>query len=62
MTIVIIVIIIVTTVIIVAIILTMIVIPRFEEEEEFRSRGWASNYEVRLWPKDNISRRCSSSS
>jgi len=29
---------------------------RFEEEEEFRRRGWASNYEVRLWPKDNISR------
>ena len=30
---------------------------RFEEEEEFRMRGWESNYEVRLWPKDNISRR-----
>ena len=30
---------------------------RFEEEEEFRRRGWVSNYEVRLWPKDNISRR-----
>ena len=36
-------------------------IARFEEEEEFRSSGWASNYEVRLWPKDNISRRSASS-
>ena len=33
------------------------IVLRFEEEEEWRSIGWASDYEVRLWPKDNISRR-----
>ena len=38
-----------------------LMIARFEEEDEFRSSGWASNYEVRLWPKDNISRRSASS-
>ena len=42
---------------IVMIVMIINMIVRFEEEEEFRSRGWASNYEVRLWPKDNISRR-----
>ena len=42
------------------IIIIFLMIARFEEEEEFRSSGWASNYEVRLWPKDNISRRSAS--
>ena len=43
------------------VIIIFLMIARFEEEEEFRSSGWASNYEVRLWPKDNISRRSASS-
>ena len=32
-------------------------VSRFEEEESWRSQGWRSEYEVRLWPLDNTTRR-----